>query len=89
VPATYAQLHELIDTLPDGTVFELHLVMNSAIVGNGRYVKAADAPFYLHAPGFAPSVCLQRRFFFSSIFTFCSAGTMTFSCIEASKLSTS
>src|SRR5437763_929553 len=42
VPATYAELRDLVDALPDGTPFELHLVMNSAIVGNGCYVKAGD-----------------------------------------------
>src|SRR5437588_1049606 len=42
VPATYAELHELVDALPDGTPFELHLVMNTAIVGNGRYRKDGD-----------------------------------------------
>ena len=40
VTATYAELHEVVDALPDGTPFELHLFMNNAIVGNGSYVKS-------------------------------------------------
>ena len=40
---TYADLRDLVDSLPDGTEFEVHLSMNGAIVGNGSYVRCGDA----------------------------------------------
>ena len=39
---TYSDLRDLLDALPDGTAFVLHLVMNMAIVGNGSYLKQSD-----------------------------------------------
>ena len=39
---TYRDLRDLIDALPNGTPFGLHLVMNMAIVGNGSYLKHSD-----------------------------------------------
>lgn len=42
MPTTYAALRDVVDSLPDGTGFELHLVMNLAIVGNGVYKKAGE-----------------------------------------------
>jgi len=39
VLTTYADIRDLIDALPDGVPFALHLVMNMAIVGNGSYLK--------------------------------------------------
>lgn len=43
VPTTYTDLRDLVDALPDGTPFAVHLVMNMAIVGNGSYRKCGDA----------------------------------------------
>ncbi len=42
MPTTYAQLRDVVDSLPDGTQFEVYLDINDAIVGNGSYVRRGD-----------------------------------------------
>jgi len=42
MPRTYAELRDVVLALPDGAQFEVQLVMNVAIVGNGVYRKDGD-----------------------------------------------
>ncbi len=39
---TFDELRDMVAALPDTTLFEVQLVMNGAIVGNGHYYKVAD-----------------------------------------------
>ena len=39
---TFDQLRDMVAALPDTTMFEVQLLMNGAIVGNGHYYKDAD-----------------------------------------------
>lgn len=42
MPRTYAELRDVVLALPDGAHFEVQLVMNVAIVGNGVYRRDGD-----------------------------------------------
>jgi len=39
---TFDDLRDMVAALPDTTIFEIQLLMNGAIVGNGHYYKDAD-----------------------------------------------
>jgi hypothetical protein len=39
---TFDELRDMVAALPDTTMFEVQLLMNGAIVGNGHYYKDAD-----------------------------------------------
>jgi hypothetical protein len=48
---TFDELRDLVAALPDMTTFDIQLVMNGAIVGNGLYHKDADGVSVLREYG--------------------------------------
>ena len=48
---TFDELRDMVAALPEMTTFDMQLVMNGAIVGNGHYYKDADGVSVLHEFG--------------------------------------
>ena len=48
---TFDELRDMVAALPEMTTFDIHLLMNGAIVGNGHYYKDADGVSVLHEFG--------------------------------------
>jgi hypothetical protein len=48
---TYDELRDIVAALPDNLTFDIQLVMNMAIVGNGCYAKNADGVSIQHEYG--------------------------------------
>ena len=48
---TFDDLRDMVAALPDTTTFEIQLLMNGAIVGNGHYYKDADGVAVLREYG--------------------------------------
>jgi hypothetical protein len=48
---TYDELRDVVAALPDGVQFEVHLVVNQAVVGNGMYQRHVDEIVMVHEFG--------------------------------------
>jgi hypothetical protein len=48
---SYDDLRDMVATLPDETLFEVQLIVNQAVVGNGSYHKAGDGVAILREYG--------------------------------------